>query len=323
LIICLEITLIDVIIPNWNGRKYLKDCLDSLRRQTYQSFSVTIVDNGSTDDSVRYLHEDYPEVKVIALEMNRGFAGGVNEGIKNADAELIFLLNNDTVVDKNCLSELYKAAVQYPQMSFFATKMLFKENTKVLNAAGDSFGIDGWGRNIGIRESDYGQYDQVIEVFGACAGAALYRRSFFQDVGLFDEDFFLILEDIDVDFRARWRGHRCYYIPSAVVYHVHSASIVKHSSLQIYHNARNSLYVLAKNMPAILLVKYFWRIFWQRQRFVADSIIHEQILPLVRGEIQFLLTILSVAGKRLRIHLDRRVTTQYINSILVDPKRRG
>jgi len=315
--------LVDVIIPNWNGKKYLKDCLDSLRRQTYRSFSVTIIDNGSTDDSVKFVHQHYPEVKIIALEVNRGFAGGVNEGIKRTEDELIFLLNNDTLLDENCLGELYKAAARYPQISFFATKMLFKDDTRVLNAAGDSFGIDGQGRNIGIREPDNGQYDHVTEVFGACAGAALYRRFFFQDVGLFDEDFFLILEDIDVDFRAQLRGHRCYYIPSAVVYHVHSASIVRHSSLQIYCSARNSLYVLAKNMPAVLLVKYFWKIFRQRHRFVADSIIHDRTLPFVRGELKFLLTIFSVAGKRLRVHLQRRVTTKYINSILVDSEGKG
>ncbi len=99
----------------------------------------------------------------------------------------------------------------------------------------------GKGETSGIREYDNGRYDQVEEVFGACAGAALYRRCFFEDVGLFDEDFFLILEDVDLDFRGQLKGHRCYYIPTAVVHHVHSASIVKHSPLQIYHGTRNGL----------------------------------------------------------------------------------
>jgi GT2 family glycosyltransferase len=313
----------DVIIPNWNGKRHLEGCLDSLRRQTYRSFTVTMVDNGSTDDSVEFVRSRYPEMQIVGLKENRGFAGGVNAGIENTTDELVFLLNNDTVVEPNCLKELNDAASKYSAISFFATKMLFRSSVGVINAAGDGFGIDGQGRNIGMRELDDGRYDQVTKVFGACAGAALYRRSFFQDVGLFDEDFFLIMEDVDLDFRGQLKGHRCYYIPTAVVHHVHSASIVRNSPLQIYHGARNGLYVLAKNMPSKLLLKYSGKIIRQRYRMLLDSMFQGQTRAWVKAEFAFLRNVRTMAIKRLSIQRARKVTTKYVDSILLDPEVRG
>lgn len=312
--------MIDVIIPNWNGKRHLQDCLDSLRRQTFRSFTVIIVDNGSADDSVDFIRSRYPEVSLIALAENRGFAGGVNEGIRRSDAEFIFLLNNDTVVDANCLGELYAAAGQYPDVSYFATKMLFRNSPGVINAAGDSLGIDGQGRNIGIREFDDGRYDRVAEVFGACAGAAFYRKAFFEDVGLFDENFFLIMEDVDLDFRGQLKGHRCFYIPTAVVHHVHSASIVKNSSLQIYHGTRNALFVLAKDMPSVLLVKYVLPILRQRCRILMDSVFQGQTGPWIRAELDFLLSLFSTLCKRMKIQGGKRIGATSIETLLVHPE---
>lgn len=317
------LALIDVIIPNWNGRQYLAACLDSLRAQCFQSFIVTVVDNGSTDGSVEYLRDVYPQVKIIDLKVNKGFAGGVNAGINCTSNELIFLLNNDTELDPNCVRELNSAATRWPEINFFATKMLFRNNNGVINAVGDSFGVDGFARNTGIGEIDSGQYDGVREVFGACAGAALYRRSLFEDIGLFDEDFFLILEDVDLDFRAQLRGHRCHYVPTAVVYHVHSASIGKRNALQAFYTSRNGLYVLIKNMPATLLMKYFFRILRQRCRFAANCIVSDTTLPFVRGELSFFLTARTAAKKRFRVHLERRVATERIDSILMRPAGKG
>ena len=311
--------MIDVIIPNWNGKRHLQDCLDSLRRQSFNHFRVIIVDNGSADDSVDFIGNQYPEVKVIALDENRGFAGGVNEGIQYSDAEFIFLLNNDTVVDPNCLRELNDAATKYPDVSYFATKMLFRNSPGVINAAGDSFGTDGQGRNIGIREFDDGRYDQVAEVFGACAGAAFYRKTFFQDVGLFDEDFFLIMEDVDLDFRGQLKGHRCFFIPTAVVHHVHSASIVKHSSLQIYHGTRNALFVLAKDMPSVLLLKYLRPMLRQRSRILMDSVFQRQAGPWIKAELGFMAKLLPTLVKRMRIQRERRVNRASIETILLNP----
>ena len=337
---------INIIIPNWNGRSFIGNCLDSLRKQTFQEIETVVVDNGSTDGSVEYIRSEYPEVRVIALDYNKGFAGGVNEGIRNTDGELVFLLNNDTVLDPNCIEALYRASLEFPQISFFASKMLFskitgvtvfagkissmespelkfyseKKAAGVINSAGDSFGIDGFARNVGIGEPDRGQHDKEREVFGACAGAALYRRSLFEGIGIFDEDFFLILEDVDLDFRAQLLGHRCLYIPTALVYHEHSASIVKYSELQAYNTARNSLFVLIKNMPARLLILYLWRILRQRQRLAMDLIIHGCILPYAKGELAFTGRLFSFTAKRLQVQSMRRVTTSYIQSILTVPE---
>lgn len=309
--------MIDIIIPNWNGRRHLQDCLESLRRQTFKLFTVIVVDNGSADDSVEFIRRQFPEVKVITLDHNKGFAGGVNEGIRCSDAELIFLLNNDTVVDPNCLQELSAAATKYPDISYFATKMLFRNSPGVINAAGDSFGTDGQARNIGIRESDDGRFDKVVEVFGACAGAALYRKTFFQDVGLFDEDFFLIMEDVDLDFRGQLKGHQCFYIPTAVVHHVHSASIVNHSSLQVYHGTRNALFVLAKDMPSALLLKYLWPTLRQKCRMLMDSVFQCQSAAWMRAEMSFLAQLLPMLCKRMSIQSERRVTPATIDSHLL------
>jgi len=314
-----ELSVIDVIIPNWNGKRHLQDCLDSLRRQSFKSFTVIIVDNGSADGSVDFIRSQYPEVKIIALDKNKGFAGGVNEGIRLSNAEFIFLLNNDTVVDPNCLRELNDAAAKYPDISYFATKMLFRNSPGVINAAGDSFGTDGQGRNIGIRDFDDGRYDQVAEVFGACAGAALYRKIFFQDVGLFDEDFFLIMEDVDLDFRGQLKGHRCFYIPTAVVQHVHSASIVKHSPLQIYHGGRNTLFVLVKDMPSMLILKYLRPILRQRRRMLMDSIFQGQTGPWIKGEFDFLRKVFVMLFKRMKIQGEKRVAWSEIDNILLNP----
>ncbi len=308
--------LIDIIIPNWNGKQFLGICLESLQKQAFQDFETFVVDNGSTDGSVEFVRSKFPEVKVISLTENRGFAGGVNVGIRVTKGELVFLLNNDAFLEVNCLQELRKASKELPNVGFFATKMLFSEHRDVINAAGDSFGTDGRARNVGFGEPDQDQYNHATEVFGACAGAALYRRSLFENIGLFDEDFFLILEDVDLDFRAQLAGYRCYYIPTAIVYHKHSASIGRYSAFSVYHTSRNSLYVLLKNMPSLLLVKYLWKLYLGRQRLATDYIIHRQLRAYLTGEFRFFLTLIKMTQRRFVIQSQRRVSTNHINSIL-------
>lgn len=309
--------LISIIIPNWNGKRFLKGCLDSLKSQTFKDFKVIIVDNNSHDDSASFVKENYPDVKIIELASNRGFAGGVNEGIKAAKGSLIFLLNNDTVVDEYCLQALYSAARENPDTGFFATKMIFYgSNPPVINAAGDALGIDGAARNIGYKEVDTGQYDVEREVFGACAGAALYRREIFDEIGLFDEDFYIILEDVDLDFRAQLAGYRCLYVPKAVVYHIHAGSMGKTSDFTFYWITRNDLNVLIKNMPILLLLKYIHRIFLRQMIYTYTCLLRNKIWPLLSGEVRGFLLLPYMLAKRYQIENKKTAFTEYIDKIL-------
>jgi len=248
---------LDVVIPNWNGRHLLKDCLDSLRRQTCTEFSIIIVDNGSSDGSVQWLADSYPEVRCIVLSENKGFSAAVNAGIEASSAPWIFLLNNDMEVAEGCVASLKKAIERYPGYDVFALKMLNFHQRTHLDGAGDGIIRGGAGYRIGTMEEDGPFFSGDRDVFGACAGAALYRRDLFERIGLFDVDFFAYLEDVDFNLRAQRVGCRCRYIAAAQVYHIGSAtSGSKFNPLTIRLSTRNSLYVLAKHYPFTLFVRY-------------------------------------------------------------------
>ena len=199
---------VTVVIPNWNTQRWLSGCLDGLRGQTYQDFEVTLVDSGSSDNSVPFINEHYPEVKVVRLPENRGFAGAVNAGIKEASSEYIALLNVDTVPQPNWLASLVNKIQQSPpEVGSLASKMLSMQNPDLIDDAGDILSWYGTARKRGMGESVQ-IYSQGVEVFSACAGAALYRRAFFEDVGLFDEGFTSYLEDIDLGLRGHLLGYR-------------------------------------------------------------------------------------------------------------------
>lgn len=313
--------LISIIIPNWNGEQFLKGCLDSLRNQTFKDFEIIMVDNNSSDNSIKFARENYTEVNIIRLPANRGFAGGVNEGIKVARGELIFLLNNDTIIDPDCLEVLYNAAEENPNIGFFATKMIaYGTNPPVMNASGDALGIDGTARKIGYMEVDEGQHDNEKEVFGACAGAALYRRELFDQIGLFDEDFYIILEDVDLDFRAQLRGYRCLYVPKAIVYHIHAGSMGKTSDFTFYWISRNDLNVLIKNMPLLLLLKYLHRIFLRQIIYTYTCLLRNKMKSLLSGELSSLLLLPVMLTKRYQIQGAKKISMTYIDKILFHDK---
>lgn len=243
-----------VVIPNWNGAGHLPECLDSLKAQTFTAFEMLVVDNGSTDDSLSLLAGRYPGVRVLELGRNTGFPGAVNAGIRATAGEYVVLLNNDTRAEPEWLARLVAAMENEPRASFGACKMLRYDPPHRIDSAGDRYSLwRGSGINIGIGESR-GRYDQPAWVFGACAGAAIYRRSLFADIGLFDEDFFLIFEDVDFDLRAQVAGHRCLYAPDAVVYHKRGASTDTRSPYVDARAVRNLIWVGGKNLPTCLFL---------------------------------------------------------------------
>jgi len=223
-----------IIILNWNGKDYLKDCLPSVLNQDYGNFAAMLIDNGSSDGSVEFVKNSYSEVEIIALDKNYEFAKANNIAIKKAleeGAQFIALLNNDTKVEKNWLSELVKVMESNPKIGICASKMLKMDNSKILDSTGHVF-IDGIIRDRGSGELDKGQYDTKLGVVGGCAGAVLYRKEMLDEIGLFDEQFGFNYEDAELSWRAYKYGWKARYVPQAIVYHLRSGSVKDNSQLQ-------------------------------------------------------------------------------------------
>lgn len=243
--------MIDVIIPNYNGVALLPPCLDALRAQSRPDFVVTVVDDNSRDASCALLAAHYPEVQVIALAQNRRLAHAVNVAIRATHHEIVVLLNNDTEVDPHWLAQLVGALERYPNYAFAASKLLLFDRRDHIHSVGDYYRTNGVPDSRGVWQRDRGQYDAITEVFGPCAAAAAYRRSVLDTLAVdgcvFDEDLVMYCEDVDLNLRARLRGFRTLFVPTAVVYHQLSAT--GGGSLASYYCGRNIPLVWLKNMP--------------------------------------------------------------------------
>jgi GT2 family glycosyltransferase len=246
---------VSVIILTWNGRIFLKECLDALEAQTFRDFETILVDNGSSDGSGAFVRAEYPWVRLVELEENVGFAEGNNRGLAAAQGAYIVALNNDTRVAPDFLTELVRAAESGDCIGMVAARMRNYHRPELIDAVGLKIGKNGLGYNIGVGEADDGRYDDSA-VFGPCGGAALYRRDMLDEVGYFDTDFFAYYEDFDLAWRARLAGWKALATPRALVYHVHSATGGEMSRFKVYHTQRNKWFVIIKNWPAALLWRY-------------------------------------------------------------------
>lgn len=243
-----------VIIPNYNGISYLKDCLTFLNRSQKEPFETIVVDNGSDDGSLALLKTQFPNVKVIALPENYGFSRAVNEGIRAADTPYVLLLNNDTIVEHNFVQNLEQAMDARPTYFGISAKMLSMKQPEMIDDAGDFYCALGWAyaRGKGKKAASYSYFG---DVFAPCAGAAIYRRDVFDKIGYFDEAHFAYLEDIDVAYRAKLYGYRNGYCPDAIVYHAGSASSgSRYNAFKVSLSSRNSVYLIGKNMPFLQIV---------------------------------------------------------------------
>ncbi|MBS5800273.1 MAG: glycosyltransferase family 2 protein [Clostridiales bacterium] len=245
--------MITVVIPNYNGKGYLRECIDSVRQQTTVKYELIIVDNASTDGDYEW-EKDQKDIIWIQLEQNYGFSKAVNEGIKKARGKYILLLNNDTVLKPNFLEEIQKEIEKDDNIFAVSSKMICYNNPTIIDDAGDEYNLLGWAFKRGEGKS-IEKYITPRYVFSACAGAALYRKSIFKQIGGFDETFFAYMEDVDIAYRARLYGYKNSYCPTAEVYHIGSAtSGSKHNSFKVKLAARNNIYMVYKNMPTIQLV---------------------------------------------------------------------
>ncbi len=250
-------TKVSVVILTWNGKQFLKECLDSLAAQSFRDFETILVDNGSIDGSAGFVREAYSWVYLVPLPENIGFAGGNNRALKVCSGKFIVTLNNDTKLEPGFLAALVAAAEAAHDIGMVASKMLNFYEIMRIDSVGVRISHNGMGQNIGVGERDRAQYDVAADVFGPCAGAALYRRTMLDEVGFFDQSFFAYYEDLDLAWRGRLAGWRAVTAPEAVVYHVHSATSGKMSSFTVYQVQRNKWFVLLKNWPLSHIVKRF------------------------------------------------------------------
>lgn len=247
---------ITVVIPNYNGMKYLPDCLQALENQEAGApdFTVLVVDNGSTDGSVEYLAGQCLAVETILLSENTGFCHAVNVGIKAAKSSYIILLNNDTKVYPGFVKALYEAIRKDDRIFSVSAKMLMWDKPELIDDAGDRYCVLGWAyaRGKGKQSADY---NTAVEVFSACGGASIYRKSILDEIGFFDEEHFAYLEDLDIGYRARIYGYYNTYEPGAQVLHFGSASTgSRYNERKTQLASANNIYVIAKNMPLLQLL---------------------------------------------------------------------
>lgn len=309
--------LVSVIIPNWNGAHYLPTCLDSLRRQTYPAIEIIVADNASSDGSQELLGHSYPEVRLVSLEENLGFAGAANAGIRAARGEIIALLNNDTEADPHWVAELVRALAQHPDAGSAASKMLLFDRRDTFHSAGDSFRTDGLPANRGVWQHDAGQFDREEYVFSGCGGAVAYRREMLEQIGLLDELFFFSCEDVDLAWRAQLAGWRCIYVPTAVVYHRLSATGGGVTSS--FYTGRNTIWVLVKDVPGPLLRKYGWPILRAQARIAREALRAWRgaaARARLRGQLAGLLGAWRVLGQRRMVQATRRIAISELDRLL-------
>ncbi|OPY00278.1 MAG: putative glycosyltransferase EpsH [Syntrophorhabdus sp. PtaB.Bin006] len=313
--------MVSLIIVNYNGGQMTVDCLRSLRRQTLQSFEVIIVDNGSSDGSITAIGDFLRGgpvgrfTKIVPLENNLGFAGGNTAGMAYATGEYIALLNNDTEPDERWLEELMKCIGNDSGAGACASRLLVYGGATT-DSAGDCFTRllkgDKRGEGKGVTEFLDKEY-----VFGACAGAALYRRDMFEEIGFLDDDFFLIHEDTDLNFRAQLAGWKVLYVPTAVVYHKVRSSIGAMSDLAVYYTLRNSELLRMKSVPAGIIARCLPElILGMLSEFTYFAIKHRRLKLFLRAKHDALRMLPNMLKKRKEVMKTKKVSNRYLLSIM-------
>ncbi|MBI5403110.1 MAG: glycosyltransferase family 2 protein [Ignavibacteriae bacterium] len=314
----------DVIIPNFNGLENLKCVLASLRAQTVKDFGIIIVDNGSADGSVEYAEENIREATVIKNETNLGFSKAVNIGInyslENNNPDYIILLNNDIEVEKDFIEKGIDTFTKMKDAGFIACKMLNFFKREIIDDTGDFIR-----RNGGIPmarghgEKDTGQYDKPEYIFGACAGAAFYKAELFRNAGLFDEDFFAYLEDVDLSFRFQLAGYKCYYNPKIVCYHKRRETTSRFDGWETYYTEKNLVALRLKNYPIGLYIKYSPLFFLARVnrfiKYLGKRYSKGTFGYAMKGYLKGLSEIPKSLGKRRQIQRNRKVKPGYTENI--------
>jgi len=311
--------LCTIIIPNYNGEHLLPTCLDALRRQTYAHLETIVVDDASTDGSVALLDRDYPEVQVVRQAPNAGLARACNAGARVAKGDLLVMLNSDTEAEPGWLAALVEAAAANPEAGSFASKMLLFDRRDILHSAGDTYSLDGIPHNRGVWQRDEGQYDEAPQIFSGCGGAVAYRRQAWEAVGGFDEDFFMYLEDVDLGWRLQLAGWPAVFVPRARVYHMLSAT--GGGVLASFFTGRNTIWVLAKDVPGWLLRRCWRRMLAAQWGIARNALAAWQgaaARARLRGQIVGLFTLPRMLRKRRSVQATRRISEAELLRLLIE-----
>ena len=247
---------VSVIVLNYNGRHWLEGCLTATLEQIGERGELILADNASTDDSVDLVRTHFPTVRLAAFEQNFGFARGNNMGARIARGRYLAFLNNDTVPQPGWLSALKAPFDRDPSTALATSRIVYLDDPSVVDSAGDGY-LRAGGAFKRLHGSPSAAAGEPGEVFGVCGAACMVRRDAFLDLGGFDEDFFMIYEDVDISYRARLRGYKCTYVPGAIVHHAGSASLGRNSAMSVYYGQRNLEWTYLKNTPWPLLIRSF------------------------------------------------------------------
>jgi GT2 family glycosyltransferase len=311
------------VIPNRDGatprdgRVYLEMVLTSLGQQAFRDFDVTVVDNGSTDGSVEYLAQRWPDVRVIALAENRGFAAAVNRGIGASAGEYVALLNSDVELAEDWLSVLVAELDRDPGLGFVTGKVMRHSEPGMLEQAGQEMYTCGrfWPR--GLDERDVGQYDERRDVAIVTAAAALYRRAALEGAGGFDEDYFLYVEDADVCLRMLLDGYRGRYVPETSAFHVRGGTVARGSETTRFYLARNTLITLLKDLPASLLLRSLPKLVLYQLHLLREARADGFSRTVLRAYGAFLRRLPATVRKRRRIQRERAISPAAMGSALI------
>ena len=309
---------LDIVIPTWNGRALMERCLEVLLPQLAEGDRVVVVDNGSEDGTAELL-SGLPQVQLVALPHNHGFAPAVNRGIAAGDAPWVVLLNNDALVLDGFLSALRDAAsTAEPHVGALAAKML-AEDGRHLDSTGDFTWA--WAKVFarGRGELDTGQYDARREVFSASGGASAFRRQMLEDTGGFEESFFAYYEDVDLGYRAQWRGWTARFVPEARVSHQMSATSARIPGWRERLSYRNHVRLFVRNTPTrdlllrwplfvVVLLRGFYRLTSGAQRVGAAKGVLDALreLPVVLAQRRSLSARRTVTAREMRQRLQTR-----------------
>lgn len=247
-----------IIIPNFNGLAFLKECLTSLHNIDFprEEYEIIVVDNASTDGSVSFVKNNFKDVIVVQNQTNLGFGEAINRGMEISRGQYIICLNNDTVVDKYWLKELVQTANENEKVGIVGSKILFLKERNIINNAGSYISLrTGDGGDIGFKQRNEGQYDFKRKVASVCGASMLIKRSLIEEIGAFDSDFFLYYEDTDLCWRARLSGKDVIYTPNSIVYHVHAGTSKEWSPLFTFYAYRNKILMCIKNAPLSLVCR--------------------------------------------------------------------
>lgn len=326
---------VSVIIVNWNGRAHLADCLDSLAAQTRRDFEVVLVDNGSRDDSLPFVRERYPWVKLVPLAENVGFAAGNNRGLEHAAGAFVVTLNNDTRVAPDWLEVLVGVAEAHPRAGMVGCRICSFFDADLIDSLGMGLCPDGMARGrFRNRRWSEQRLDEVEPILFPSACAALYRREMVEEIGFFDEDFFAYAEDTDLGLRGRLAGWEALLARDAVVYHKYSQTSGSFSPFKVYLVERNHYWAAVKNFPlgGLLALPWFTLLRYLAQaravlsgrgaggEFKSSGSPLALVGALLKGIAHSLAAWPRMLGKRRRVMALRRLPTREFAALLRDDR---